>query len=99
MRLDNITTQACHKAMKACVDQLKELGWSSEDILAASATLLPRLRAEAKSILDGAVADLTEALSDPCNYLSALRQASFNLEFVLAGNRVARAIDSEKKTI
>ena len=97
MRLDNITTQACHKAMKACVDQLKELGWSSEDILAASATLLPRLRAEAKSILDDAVADLTEALASPCSKHYAA--VAFNLEFVLAGNRVARAIDAEKKTI
>jgi hypothetical protein len=94
MNLETLTTNACHKAMKACVDHLLELGWAKQDIHEAADFILPRLRAEAKAILDKAVADLAEGLQTAARGYAPI---AFNLEFVLAGNRVAREVNAGYK--
>jgi hypothetical protein len=94
MTLEQMTTTGCNKAMKACVDQLTELGWSKDEILDSSDCILQVLRDECKASLDGAMREFTEAMEVGASKYAPI---GFALEFVLAGNRVARRIDAGMK--
>lgn len=93
MNLDQLTSHACDKATQSCISRLRELGWADEDISSRAEELAPRLRAEVQAVFDETFGDLLEGLKSAArNYAIVL----FNLEFVLAGNRVAQAINDVK---
>jgi hypothetical protein len=91
---EQLVDHACAKAMQSCISQLRELGWLDCDIENEVDALLPMIRAEVHSTFPAAVEQLNEGLQSAArNYAMVL----FNLEFVLAGNRAARAFDAAAK--
>jgi hypothetical protein len=93
MTLDQLTSHACDKATNSCISRLRELGWTDNEIAEQAEELAPRLRAEVQAVFDETFGDLLEGLKSAArNYAIVL----FNLEFVLAGNRVAQAINGVK---
>ena len=91
---EKLVERACAKAMQSCVSQLRELGWVDSDIENEVDAVLPMIRKEVHSTFPAAVEQLEEGLQSAArNYAMVL----FNLEFVLAGNRAARAFDAAAK--
>lgn len=91
--LEDLTGEACTKAMAACVHNLRRLRWSDDDILHHSSELLSRLRAAVKSVLDEAVSDFTKAME-----AGMTRQATtcFYIPFIAAGIKVASEFDQDQ---
>ena len=90
MNLDQMTTNGCTKAMEACVDRLRILGWASEDIGHHSKDLTVRLRVACKGCLDEAVHDFAEAMKAG---LSGIAVPTFYATFAQAWIRVANEFD------
>ena len=92
--LDELTGAACTKAMEACVTNLKRLGWTAGDIHGHADTLLPRLRAACKAVLDEAVADFIKAYEGGAHGWAV---PTFYVPFIAAGVKVGSDLDAECK--
>jgi hypothetical protein len=92
--LDELISDACTKAMEACVKNLNRLGWTASDIHDHADTLLPRLREACKAVLDEAVADFIKAYEGGARGWAA---SAFYVPFIAAGVKVGSDIDAECK--
>lgn len=92
--LDQLTSAACDKAMAACVANLKRLGYTTNDIIENSDTILPMLRTACKAVIDEAVADFVKACESGARGWAV---TAFYVPFVAAGVQVGSDFDAGMK--
>lgn len=85
--LEQHTSQACRKAMEACIKKLQLLGWTPDEIADAAIALTERLRPEGRQAIDEAVEEFTKVVDAGSSYQWAI--AAFYAPFVVAGIKVA----------
>ena len=92
--LDELTSATCDKAMAACAENLKRLGYTPNEISENADTILPMLRTACKAVLDDAVADFVKACESGAKRWAV---TAFYIPFVATGVKVGSDFDAGMK--